>query len=204
MRSPGLVTTSQDEASPRMRLLDAAEQLLLHSGCDAVSVRAINAEAGMNPAAVHYHFGSKDALIAALLEDRLTPLWQDDLAELAARRDAGSAPTVTELVDVVLRPLRQLVEHPHSRLHLHLLARLVLGRRDVGWTSRWFRIEPWVDLLCSARPGLTEAQGQKRLMLAFDLTLHVVGTPAADTPREKPTDLEALRAFVIAGLEDAP
>lgn len=203
MRFPGCVTTSRDD-SPRTRLLDASEQLLLRSGHDAVSVRAINAEAGMNSAAVHYHFGSKDALIAALLQDRLTPLWQDELTELVARRDAGRGPTVSELVDVVLRPLRRLVEEPHGRLHLHLLARLVLGRRDVGWTSRWFRMEPWVDLLCSARPGLTEAQGRQRLMLAFDLVLHVVGTPASETPREKPTDLEALRAFVVAGLEAAP
>ncbi|QGK72074.1 TetR family transcriptional regulator [Allosaccharopolyspora coralli] len=195
---------NQTERSPRARLLDAAEELLLRSGCDAVSVRAINAEAGMNPAAVHYHFGSKDALIAALLEARLTPLWQDELAELAARRDAGRPPATAELVDVVLGPLRRLVEHPRGRLHLHLLARLVLGRRDVGWTSRWFRIEPWVDLLCSARPGLTESQARERLMLAFDLTLHVVGTPAADTPRENPTGLEALRTFVAAGLEAAP
>lgn len=54
----------------RERLLTVAERLLLESGYDNVSVRAINAAAGANAAAVHYHFGSRDRLVAALLEER--------------------------------------------------------------------------------------------------------------------------------------
>ena len=44
-------------------LLDVAERLLAERGLDGVSLRRINTEAGLNPAAIHYHFGSKSALI---------------------------------------------------------------------------------------------------------------------------------------------
>ncbi len=56
------MTGSTTIGPTRERLLTVAERLLLESGYDSVSVRAINAAAGANPAAVHYHFGSKRVL----------------------------------------------------------------------------------------------------------------------------------------------
>ncbi|NEW30224.1 TetR/AcrR family transcriptional regulator, partial [Nocardia cyriacigeorgica] len=78
---------SRVDTDTRERLLAAAERLLLESGYERVSIRAVCAAAEVNPAAVHYHFGSKQALVAALLQSRLGPLWEaslDDLAERAA------------------------------------------------------------------------------------------------------------------------
>ena len=63
-------------AATRARLLSAAEALFLDQGYDDVSVRMINAKAGLNPGAVHYHFGSKRGLVVALLEDRLLRNWE--------------------------------------------------------------------------------------------------------------------------------
>src|SRR6516165_5386923 len=54
----------------RTRLLDAAEQLFAERGLDAVSVRDITELADANTAAIHYHFGSKQDLIAAVLARR--------------------------------------------------------------------------------------------------------------------------------------
>ena len=44
------------------RILDAAERLFAHKGIEATSLRNITAEAGVNLAAVNYHFQSKEAL----------------------------------------------------------------------------------------------------------------------------------------------
>ncbi len=194
------MTVVSGEPPARRRLLAVAEDLFLESGYDRVSVRAINTAAGMNPAAVHYHFGSKDDLVAALLEDRLAPLWADRLTELAARWEQGRAPSVDELVDVVLTPLTTLSTEAAGRLHLHLLARFVLGRARVGWTSRWHDLGPWARLLCAARPELSEREAARRWLLAFDLVLQTFGTPLTDAPSTERVPIDTLRAFVTAGL----
>jgi len=185
--------TELTEATTRARLLAVAEQELLTTGYDRLSVRAVNAAAGMNPAAVHYHFGSKEALVATLLQERLGPLWQPHLASLGS-------PTVAELVDVVIGPLADLAEDPVGRLRLHLLARFVLGRRAPAFTDRWFALRPWTDLLRAARPDLTEREAGRRWAMAFTLILQHFGDPLADVPGDIPSP-ESLRAFVIAGLD---
>ena len=48
------------------RILDAAEQLFAEKGFAETSLRLITSKAGVNLAAVNYHFGSKKALIHAV------------------------------------------------------------------------------------------------------------------------------------------
>ncbi len=203
MRSTSGVPDSPTAEPTRERLLTVAERLLLESGYDTVSVRAICTAAGMNPAAVHYHFGSKDELVTALLEARLGPLWQDALAEVDRRRHEGWAPTVPELVDVVLTPLAELATDPVGRLRLHLLARIVLTGRRLEWSSRWFGLTAWTDLLRAARPDLTGTAAAHRLALAFQLVLQFFGDPLGTTPRTPRIPLDALRDFLVAGLDAA-
>lgn len=190
------------DTGPRERLLGAAEQLLLTSEYDQVSVRAICAEAGANPAAVHYHFGTKTALVTALLEDRLAPIWASTLDHLA---EAES--TVASYLDAILEPFADLAAEPSGRLYLRLLSRVVLGRLRVQWSSRWFRLDSWADVLREECPGLTEQEAQRRWALAFELVLQQFGDPTADRA-PTPAAVRTLRAFVLAGLttayEDTP
>jgi AcrR family transcriptional regulator len=55
------------------RILDAAEVLFAQKGFAETSLRAITSKAGVNLAAVNYHFGSKEALIQAVFERFLDP-----------------------------------------------------------------------------------------------------------------------------------
>ena len=48
-------------------ILDAAEVLFAEYGYDATSLRDLTQEAGVNLAAVNYHFGGKEQLAAAVL-----------------------------------------------------------------------------------------------------------------------------------------
>jgi len=186
---------TRSESDTRERLLAAAERLLLESGYEKVSIRAVCTAAEVNPAAVHYHFGSKDALVVALLESRLAPLWESSMDELA-RRSAG----VAECVAAVIEPLVDLAADPAGRLYLRLLARLVQSRRDIGWTARWFSLAPFVALLRRQCPSIGEREARSRWLLAFDLILGRFGAPLAADRVLPPDEVATLRAFVTAGL----
>ena len=66
----------------RTRILDAAEELFMQHGFEGTSMRLLTAKAGVNLAAVNYHFGSKDALIEAVFRRRLDPMNAERIAEL--------------------------------------------------------------------------------------------------------------------------
>jgi len=70
----------------RTRILDSAEELFMLHGFEGTSMRLLTSSAGVNLAAVNYHFGSKDALIEALFRRRLDPMNAARIAELERER----------------------------------------------------------------------------------------------------------------------
>ena len=78
----------------RTRILDAAEELFMLHGFEATSMRQLTGKAGVNLAAVNYHFGSKDALIEAVFRRRLDQMNTARIAELdrLEREAAGRGP----------------------------------------------------------------------------------------------------------------
>jgi AcrR family transcriptional regulator len=187
---------SRIEADTREHLLTVAERLFLDAGYENVSVRAVCATAGVNPAAVHYHFGSKVGLVSALLEARLGPLWEDALTEAAGEGPAG----ISDAVRIVVEPLVELAGDPAGRLYLHLLSRLLLARVELSWTRRWFAVAPWVALLRRHLPELSERDAEARWMLAFELIFTQFGDPLAGDRRLSARRVQTLQAFVAAGL----
>ena len=73
----------------RTAILEAAERLYAARGFADVTMRDIVAAAGVNLAAVNYHFGSKDELIAELFVTRSLATNRERLHELKAAEDAG-------------------------------------------------------------------------------------------------------------------
>jgi AcrR family transcriptional regulator len=83
----------------RTAILAAAERLYADHGFGDVTLRDIVAEANVNLAAVNYHFGSKDELIAELFVTRSLALNRERLRELRAAEEAGSGRA--ELSDIL-------------------------------------------------------------------------------------------------------
>jgi len=72
----------------RRRLLESAEAIVLREGPDRLTLDAVAREAGVSKGGVLYHFGTKDALIAAMVA-RLYEEWDEDIERaLAASADA--------------------------------------------------------------------------------------------------------------------
>ena len=81
----------------RTRILDAAEELFMLQGFGGTSMRLLTAKAGVNLAAVNYHFGSKDALIEAVFRRRLDPMNVARIAALEAL-EAGGTPDADAII----------------------------------------------------------------------------------------------------------
>lgn len=77
----------------RERILDASEKLFMANGYDGTSMRLITGVAGVNLAAVNYHFGSKESLIQEVFRRRLDWLNGERLRVLdEMERKAGGKP----------------------------------------------------------------------------------------------------------------
>ena len=92
------VTQSMATDRTRTAILNAAERLYAERGFSDVTLRDIVAEANVNLAAVNYHFGSKDELIAELFVTRSIATNRERLSELKAVEDAGGGRAPIESV----------------------------------------------------------------------------------------------------------
>lgn len=89
-------------ADTRLALMRAAEKLMSQKGLDSVSLREVSAAAKqLNNSAVLYHFGSRDALIDAILERHSLPIhkrWGSQLDFVERQGGVGLRPLVEMLV----------------------------------------------------------------------------------------------------------
>ncbi len=106
----------------RAKLLDAAEHLFAHEGVNKASLRAITQAAGANLAAVHYHFGSKEALVREVLARRLNPLNRRRIELLDQVEAASANPTVEDVVRAFIQPTLEMVQRERGG---HAFARFV-------------------------------------------------------------------------------
>lgn len=99
-----------EPADTKERILDAAEHLFADRGFEATSLRSVTREAGVNLAAVNYHFGSKEQLIEAVFRRRVEPLNAERLSRLdRLQAESGpAAPTVEQIVRAFLAPALRL------------------------------------------------------------------------------------------------
>jgi AcrR family transcriptional regulator len=89
----------------RSAILAAAERLYADRGFGDVTLRDIVAEANVNLAAVNYHFGSKDELIAELFVTRSIQTNRERLNELkAAEEKGGGRASIEEILRALVGP----------------------------------------------------------------------------------------------------
>lgn len=92
--------------SARDELMREAERLFGSHGVEAVSLRDIVRAAGhRNESAVQYHFGSKRALVDAVVAQRLTRIEERRLAMLAKVETDGATKDPRRLVAAIVEPL---------------------------------------------------------------------------------------------------
>ncbi len=114
-----------------VHLLRTAERLFAEHGVEAVSTRQIAREAGhRNHSALQYHFGNRDGLIEAILNERLTPINRERLRRLEQARRQGLKLTVRRLTAIFVEPFaEELLKPLEESCYVSLLAQLYAYQR---------------------------------------------------------------------------
>lgn len=196
------------------RIVRAAEQLFAEGGEDATSLRAITRRAGVNVAAIHYHFGGRDELLRAILDLKIGPLNEHRLLLLdEAEASYGEPVPVQALLRAFLLP------------DLHLLASLresgqfqfcrFMGRAYTepspavaGFVNQQFAVvsERFMPLLSRALPQVpaTQLHVRMRMVVAVVTVMFANAAPPGQPGMLGSDDideqLDSLLSFLTPGL----
>lgn len=203
---------AQNQRKTKERLLDAAERLFGEHGYDAVGMRMLADEAGVNLGAATYHFGSKDALYIETFLRRFRAMNAERLRLLReAQAEAGDKPPpVEKIVDCMIRPLFQAgLEHPSFQL---LLARNLFMPPPFLHEAIHEELEPNIMVFHSALlrslPHIPEKLLHLRTMfgmgalLVFSVQMEKMPLPRHETFNERV--LNEMVRFISAGLKGQP
>jgi len=196
------------------RILDTAERLFSEQGYAATSLRSIIAAAGVNLAAVHYHFHSKEALLEAVILRRSVPANRERLALLGRfeQEAAGNPPSLEKVIEAFVAPTLQMSRDSRSggMVFMQLLGRLhaegdLLPR--ILTTQFGDVFQRFGAALRAALPGLPQEELFWRLNLAIGALAQTLrgGSKDLETISDlsvsfnSETALERLVAFLSAG-----
>lgn len=175
------------EEAPRQETRDAlvatAERLFAEHGLDAVSMRRINREAGqLNTSSIHYYFGSREAVVEAVVERRMSGVNQRRLAMIEQTK--GQPIELADIVACYVRPLAD-VGAGDGGAYVRFLAQAYASAEvqiaDVA-RGKWDQSLDSVRSLARARlPDLSEAVFRGRMLNLFRGVVYAL----ADWQRDK-------------------
>lgn len=164
----------------RGRLIEEALRLFSEQGIGAVSIRTIVAAAGaQNLSAVHYHFGNKNGLVDAIIEQTAAELLPVQEASLAVLKGIKS-PTPREIFEHAFVPYLDMAIHSEVGLQqARFLARLTWEEGERGQKILMQEIFGQVikdvdELLAVALPNKPRHELQLHLTMCMTNVIHGV------------------------------
>ena len=189
----------------KQKILDTAERLFGEHGYSTTSLRQVIAKAEVNLAAVHYHFGSKEELLDAVVLRKIGPVTKARMELLTqAEAEAGNGtPDLERVLESFLLPTAELGETNPTFVRLMgrvlsegLMPRIV--QKHFQESGRRF-----VDALARALPHLEREELLWRVHFMIGSMAHTMTTdpilPVAIQPLAFPLRMERLVRFLAAG-----
>ena len=202
---------SSNGTDSRCRILDAAEELFARHGFDGTSIREITRLAEVNVAAVHYHFGSKEAVLRAVTDRVAQPISTRREALLEQARASAHPPSLESLLDAFLRPDIEMLLALHER---GPTVAWFLGRTygdQTPWIqemaqSQFRQADAFYPLLAGALPNLSAEELAWRMQQVIAIIICQFATwPAVGMPEDEADGLVLrLVTFLAAGLRAPP
>ncbi|WP_415035628.1 TetR/AcrR family transcriptional regulator [Azonexus sp.] len=204
----------------RARILDAAERLFMAHGYDGTSMRQITGEAGVNLAAVNYHFGSKEALIQEVFRRRLDWLNEERMRALDEMEAAaeGQALKPSQIVDAFFGTMIRMAEDEERGgvIFLRLLGRTLTEPSDFirAFLAHEYKtvVERYKQALFRSLPDVPKAEIVWRFHFMLGATSYAIagtdalrlvtdwGIEAEDSEDRLDRLLPRLISFLIGGL----
>ncbi len=208
---PTSTTTMNDT---KTAIIDAAEIMMAEHGVNGVSIRAILAKAEANPAALHYHFNSRDGLIEAMIAryGRIPSLRRLELMSEFDR--SGRSPSVQDVVNFIVDPMIDLLKQhgDAGRRFLRFVARLQSDRTGLHLFEERKHFpeirERLEGMLVEACPIAPKAELEIRITMMIDTMLQSLSNAKFMTqewdgegPQEDLAQFaRTLKAFLAGGL----
>lgn len=205
--------TIDSKTDTKTQILDVAERLIAEKGFAATTLRNIVGKAGVNLAAVSYHFGSKEELFRAVVH-RIAVAVVDRQRELLEQLSQKTAtPSVEELLTAFLMPSLEFVMGDE---HYRIVRAQFMGRcriepepiQSIAHSEFSPNVEPFLDALQRALPDQSRSQLRWKLDLVIASLIRVqteVGKPDALLRSSQPQDIQDtiinLVKFLAAGLQ---
>ena len=195
-------------------ILDAALKLMSEHGINGVSLRAILTEAGANPAALHYHFGSRESLIEAILVRHGRPISERRRAIIEKMLARETAAEVHDVVDALVDPILEMLteEGEAGRRFVQFLARLQSDRSGIHLdleAERHADIRKGIrQMYAEACPDIPKQVRLQRITMAIDAMLQSLASAdvmSGDWTKEHPGKgltkfANSLKDFLAGGL----
>lgn len=212
-----VATVSPRSAATRAKLIAVAERLFADQGIAGVSLNEINRAAQQRHSnACHYHFGSKDGLIQAILDKHVPGIAAERHAMFDAMEAAGEAVLLRDVVHAFVKPVAAKLLDPNGgKEFIRLNAQLVVTHtmaaqnkapspfiaRDTDRLNRKLKA-------ALAEQRLAEPVRRQRLMMAAIMLFHgladhsrlleAFGTLNADAVGAFARDLEVMIAASLS------
>jgi len=194
----------------KQKILDTAERLIGDQGYAATSLRHIIAEAGVNLAAVHYHFGSKEDLLDELILRKAAAVNAERIALLERyEAQAGGRPlSVHQILTAFFQPMQE--AGSRNPQFVKLMARMYAEGLLPGIVAKHFHptLARFIPALRAALPHLPEAELSARLQFMFGAMSHAVcgalqlpGLPGESAAPDFRQTMRRLMVFLIGGLQ---
>lgn len=197
-------------------MLESAERLFARNGYDRAGMREIAREAGATLSAVHYHFGSKEALLCELLRRRGEPIARQRMERLAELRRKGPLDLATVLrafLEPAFRggPEEALDHSPYAELRARLSLESEEMTRKVLAEIFDESSRAYIEAIGECVPGISDEQ----LYFRFHFMLSTMFYAMLNTGRVNELSgglvstsdpdkvLEHLIPFLVVGFRDA-
>jgi AcrR family transcriptional regulator len=168
-----------EDLQTRDRIMHIAEKLFADHGYNGVSLRSIMAEAGVNMAAVHYYFRSKEGLLKAVIESRVKPMNAERtvLLDACEREAVNGRPDLRQVLAAFVGPAMSITRDPGGEAFGRLAALCSVDPspevRTVSWSAYDEIARRFVEILRRACPHLSPEEFFWRLNCFYGSMMYV-------------------------------